>query len=427
MGRTCRTVWTLVLIGWLLTAASPASEPAGGAARPDPRLAGCHEVLSDFFQRHEVPGAAVAITDQGRLVYAQGFGFADREQGQHVAPTSFFRIASISKPITAVAVLQLAERGHLSLDDRVFEILRYEPFLTGGATFDERQRLITIRHLLQHRGGWDRNASLDPMFQSVRFAELLGVPPPARPEPIIRVMLGRKLDFAPGQRYAYSNYGYCLLGRVIEAVSGTGYEQYVREQVLAPLGIRSMRLGKTRLQDRCDPDEVRYYDPEQGPSVFAADLGQSVPRPYGAFYLEAMDAHGGWLASAVDLARFAAAFDNPDQCPILNRASIDLMYERPTDSAGDDADDKTESFYYSLGWMNRILADGRINRWHTGSLPGTATILIRRHDGRNMVALLNTRFSPRTGDLKLAVDRVLHQAADKIDPCPEIDLFQESR
>ncbi len=419
----------LVLVGWLSAVALQAGEPAAGdatAARPAPRLAACHEVLSEFFQRREVPGAAVAITDQGRLVYAQGFGLADRERGQRVTPTSLFRIASISKPITAAAILQLAERGRLSLDDRVFDILKYEPFLAAGEAFDERQRQITIRHLLQHRGGWDRNQSLDPMFQSVRFAQLLQVPPPAKPEHIIRIMLGRKLDFAPGQRYAYSNFGYCLLGRVIETVSGTSYEQYVRDQVLSPLGIRSMRLGKTRLPDRCALDEVRYYDPEQGPSVFAADLGQSVPRPYGAFYIEAMDAHGGWLASAVDLARFATAFDDPDKCPILSRASIEQMVARPSAQAGSDADDKPDSFYYSLGWMNRVLADGRrVNRWHTGSIPGTATTLIRRHDGRNMVALLNTRFSPRTDDLKLDVDRVLHQAADKIEPCPEIDLFQK--
>jgi len=421
----------LVLVGWLSAGALQAGEPAAGEAstsRPDPRLAACHEVLSEFFQRNQVPGAAVAITAGGRLVYAQGFGLADREQGQRATPASLFRIASISKPITAVALLQLVERGRLSLDDRVFEILKYEPFLVDGATFDERQRQITIRHLLQHRGGWDRNQSLDPMFQSVPFAQLLQVPPPAKPEHIIRVMLGRKLDFAPGERYAYSNYGYCLLGRVIETLSGSSYEQYVRDQVLSPLGIRSMRLGRTRLPDRCEPDEVRYYDPEQGPSVFAADLGQAVPRPYGAFYLEAMDAHGGWLASAVDLARFATAFDDPGECPILSRASIDSMYARPSAQAGSDANDKSESFYYSLGWMNRVLADGqRINRWHTGSIPGTATILIRRHDGRNMVALLNTRFSPQTDDLKRDVDRVLHQAADKIEPCPEIDLFQEGR
>lgn len=385
----------------------------------DPRFAGCHAVLADFFARHEIPGAAVAITNQGRLAYAAGFGRADRERQDVVTPTSLFRIASVSKPITAVAVVQLAERGRLSLDDRVFDILQIEPHLTGEGAFDERHRRITVRQLLQHRGGWDRNQSFDPMFQSVRFAALLQVPPPAAPEHIVRIMLGRKLDFDPGERYAYSNFGYCLLGRLIETVSGLPYERYVQEQVLAPLGIRAMRLGKSRLEQRYVPDEVQYYDPQQGPSVFACDLGQSVPRPYGSFYLEAMDAHGGWLASAVDLARFAVAFDDPDRCPILCRASIEQMHDRPI---GDDGD--SQPVYYSLGWQNRVLDDGnRVNHWHNGSVPGTTTIMIRRHDGRNMVALLNTRFSPHTKELMQEVDRILHKSANAIEQWPEYDLF----
>ncbi len=408
-------------------AAEPPLKPDAQPAVTDPRLHACQAVLTEFFARHESPGAAVAITNHGRLAYAAGFGFADQQRQDRVTPTSLFRIASVSKPITAVAILQLAERGRLSLDEPVFDRLKVEPHLSGGATFDARQRQITIRQLLQHRGGWDRDQSFDPMFQSVPFAELLQVPPPAQPDHIIRIMLGRKLDFDPGERYAYSNFGYCLLGRVIEAVTGIGYERYVQDQVLAPLGIRTMRLGKTRLgktrlDERCRPDEVQYHDPGQRPSVFARDLGQSVPDPYGAFYLEAMDAHGGWLASAVDLARFAAAFDDPDRCPILSRASIEQMYARPSASPGGDGD--SDPVYYSLGWQNRVLDDGdRINHWHNGSLPGTLSILIRRHDGRNLVALLNTRFSPHTKELALELDRVLHRAANAVEQWPEVDLF----
>jgi len=416
----------VLLVVWLLAVGDcrlPVCHAAEDArAVIDSRLDGCHAVLADFFARHEIPGAAVAITNQGRLVYAEGFGFADAERQAPVTPASLFRIASVSKPITAVAIIQLVEHGQLSLDDRVFEILQIEPHLTGEHSFDERHGRITVRHLLQHRGGWDRDRSGDPMFQSVRFAELLQVPAPAEPKHIIRIMLGRQLDFEPGERYAYSNFGYCLLGRVIEAVTGLGYERYVQAQVLAPLGIRSMRLGKTRLEDRYVPSEVRYHDPQHGPSVFTRDLGQSVGRPYGSFSLDAMDAHGGWLASAVDLARFAVAFDHPDRCPVLGRASIDQMYARPVESSGGDSDSKP--VYYSLGWQNRVLDDDqRVNRWHNGSVPGTTAILIRRHDGCNMVALLNTRFSPRTPELMLAVDRILHQSANAIVACPEIDLF----
>lgn len=109
-----------------------------------------------------------------------------------------------------------------------------------------------------------------------------------------------------------------------------------------PVGDSLDAVGHDPVADRREPDEVRYYDPEQGPSVFAADLGQLVSRPYGTFYLEAMDAHGGWLASAMDLARFAAAFDSdPDKCPILSRAGIDVMYARPSVKAGSGVEEKS--------------------------------------------------------------------------------------
>ena len=166
-----------------------------------------------------MPGLALAVTDYGRLVYARGYGYADVATGEKVTPKSLFRIASISKPITAVAILQLVEQGKLGLDDRVFEVLDYHSEIAQIGDFDDRQRKITIRHLLEHRGGWDRGISFDAMFQSVRFANELDVPAPANPEIVIRAMLRKKLDFEPGYRYAYSNYGYCLLGRVIEKLN----------------------------------------------------------------------------------------------------------------------------------------------------------------------------------------------------------------
>ena len=424
---SARLLPLFLAVAWLPFTVAGADEPhVGGVSADvcDPRLAGCHRVLADFVARHQIPAAAMAITNQGRLAYAAGFGNATGQRQERVTPTSLFRIASVSKPITAVAILQLVEQGRLTLDEPIFGRLQAEPYLTDGVEFDERHRRITIRQVLQHRGGWDRDQSLDPMFQSVRFAELLNVPPPAGPEHIIRVMLGRRLDFDPGERYAYSNFGYCVLGRVIEAVTGSSYERYVQEHVLAPVGIRSMRVGKTRLEDRVVPGEVEYHDPQRGRSVFAGDLGRRVPLPYGAFYLEAMDAHGGWLASAVDLARFAVAFDDPDRCPILSRASIEQMQARPTAGAEGDRQGDSDPVYYSLGWQNRVLDGGpRINRWHNGSLPGTLAILIRRHDGRNLVGLLNTRSSSQTDDLMLALDRVLHQAANAVEHWPEGDLF----
>lgn len=387
----------------------------------DARMESFDTMIADLMRKHCTPGLALAVTDQGRLVYHQGYGIANLAGDEQVTSQSLFRIASISKPITAVAILQLVEQGKLDLDDKVFEVLDYEAEIDATESFDPRQREITIRHLLQHRGGWDRGASFDAMFQSVRFARQFAVPAPADQTTVIRAMLGVELDFDPGAKYAYSNYGYCLLGRVIETVAEVPYEQYVRQHVLVPLGIRDMRLGRT-LREQRYANEVCYYHPGVVPSVFAANLGETVPSPYGGWFLEAMDSHGAWVASAVDLARFACAFDDPDRCPILSRASIELMYARPAKTAGQGDTDPSD-WYYSLGWSNRVIGQGQLNHWHSGSLPGTTTILIRRHDGRNFIALLNARATPTTDAVSRDLDRLLHRAANAVQEWPTHNLF----
>ncbi len=389
------------------------------AGNKDTRFAGYDRAMRAFLRKHRVPGVSIAVTHRGRVVFARGYGYADIAGQQPVHPESLFRIASISKPITAGAVLQLIEKGKLKLEDKILELLDHEADIEAAAdAFDPRYRDVTVRHLLEHRGGWDRDKSFDAMFQSVRFAEQTGTKPPAGPAAVIKAMFSQSLDFDPGERYAYSNFGYCLLGRLIETVSGQPYEGYVKEHVLAPLGITSMRIGATRLDGRAEK-EVRYYQPGTSKSVFEDDLNETVPPPYGGWYLEAMDAHGGWIASASDLAKFASAFDDPDRCPVLSRESIETMHARPPGKAGFDEDGKPKDRYYSLGWSNRRVGEGKFNRWHTGSLPGTATILIRRHDGKNFVALMNARVSPTASHLGREMDRLLHRMADEVSAWPE--------
>ena len=392
------------------------AEPSDDARK---EMSSVDQHVRQFLQTYRIPGAAVALTDRGRAALTRGYGYADLTTQDQVLPQSLFRIASLSKPITAVAILQLIEKGKLKIDDKIVDVLKLEPWIeVSKEKFDSRWRDVTIGYLLEHRGGWDRDKSMDAMFQSVRFAEQQRVSPPAAATAIIRAMLLEKLDFAPGERYAYSNFGYCLLGRAIEQKTGLSYEQAVKTSVLASLGIEDMRLGKTRLAGRA-AGEVRYYHPGKARSVFASDQGELVPVPYGAWNLEAMDAHGGWLASAEDLAKFAIAFDSPERCPILSAASIERMHRRPNGLAGYTEDGKPKDVYYSLGWQNRTLTGGRVNHWHTGSLDGTAAILIRRADGRNLIGLLNTRTSPVKKDLIGELDAMLHRAADSVERWPQ--------
>src|SRR5262249_27029351 len=153
--------------------------------------------------------------------------------------------------------------------------------------------------------------------------------------------------------YAYSNFGYCVLGRILERLSGQPYGQLVKERVLAPLGIQRMRLGAS-LDGRQADGEVRYYtrDNEDAESVFPGSTGK-VPMPYGGFNLEAMDAHGGWIASAIDLVRFAAALDDPAHSPLLRPASFATLSTPPPAPASRRSDGTLEERYYGWGWMIR--------------------------------------------------------------------------
>lgn len=379
-------------------------------------------VIQRFMQEHRVVGAALAISDRGRLVHARGFGYADLGERQPVEPTSLFRIASISKPVTAMAIMQLVEQGKLKLDDKVFDILDYEAHIPEGAEADPRLSEITIRHLLQHRAGFDRDKSFDPMFQSRRFAKELGESPPAKPDHIIRIMLGRQLDFDPGERYAYSNLGYCLLGRVIEKLTSTPYDEYVKKNVLAPIGITAMSIGASQRDGR-QPDEVCYYDPGRGESVFEQDGEVEVASPYGGFYLEAMDAHGAWIASAVDLVRFGCAIEKGEECPILKASSINDMFDRPPGKAGHDDDGSPKPTYYGLSWSVTVDDAGKKSFSHSGSLPGTSTRLTCRPDGRNFAILFSSRQSPTSSRLSEDVLGELNKAIAEIEAWPEEDQF----
>jgi N-acyl-D-amino-acid deacylase len=388
--------------------------------RADPRLVSFDRLMGEFLREHELPGAALAVAHKGKLVYARGFGHADRDAGELVGPRALFRIASISKPLTAVAVLQLMERGRLKLDDSVFQVLQLQQPKDRGIRFDPRWKNVTIEHLLQHRGGWDRDKSFDPMFRSPTIVKELDVPPPARPWDIIHYMLRQPLDFDPGEKDVYSNFGYCLLGRVIEKVSGQTYEEYVRKEVLAPLNIHTMRLGAT-LPEKRARGEVQYYVAKKarGTAVMGPHLGEPVPEPYGAWCLESMDAHGGWLSSAPDLVRFATAFDDPRRCKVLKSKSIEILFARPPGAAGRDRNGKPRDAYYACGWMVRPVDEkGHANTWHAGSLPGTSTLLVRRHDGLTWAVLFNSRTSAKKVEPASAIDPLVHKAADAVKNWP---------
>ena len=381
------------------------------------------QIIPDLMRKYGIPGGAVAVLRDGKLVYARGFGYADVEHKTPVQPDALFRIASVSKPITGVAIMKLVEEGKLTLDDRVAPFIAH---LTPaeGATVDPRWEQITIRHLLNHTGGWDRNkpnGGFDPMFRPAIAAAAVNASAPASAETVIRYMKGMPLDFNPGEKHVYSNFGYAILGRVIERVGGMPYEEYVRARVLQPAGANRTRLGKTRIGDAL-AGEVKYYLPgEPGlgltaprvPSVFSGE--GTVPINYGGFYLEAMDSHGGWVSSTIDLLRFLAGVDGRANRPDI--LSAGLVTEMTSSGAAVCAGG---ACHYAGGWLVRP-TQGEANWWHGGSLPGTTSILVRSYHNFSWVALFNARSA--TGSFDGELDTALWNALANVTSFPTHDLF----
>ncbi len=259
------------------------------------------------------------------------------------------------------------------------------------------------------------------MFRSLEIARTLGVAPPAKPDQIVSYMLARELDFEPGQRYAYSNFGYCLLGRVIEQVTHSDYESWVRQQVLEPMGIGRMRIGGTLLSQRLE-GEVQYYSPGErmGPAVVGPQLGRRVPRPYGTWFWRRWTAHGGWLASAIDMAQFAAQVQSWQRTKVLSADMYRALIACPPGLAGHDPEGREKSSYYGLGWDIRPLQDG-YNLWHMGALSGTSTLLVLRHDGLCWAVLFNSSYASDRSRPAAKIDALVHQAAAAVEQWPDCD------
>lgn len=401
----------------------PAGIPISGV--PVPQLAAFDPLMTSIMTRWALPGGQLAIATDGRLVFSHAYGYADSESGQAAQTDSLFRIASVSKPFTGVAILKLIQDGKLKLDDRAFRILsRLQP--PAGAVIDQRLYDITIQNLLQHTGGWDSSVSLDPQYipQSLIAAQSLGVDNPPSCQSIIRFMLGEQLDFTPGTRAAYSNFGYCVLGRVIEQVSGMSYEQYVQTQVLAPLGITDMRIGGTRLSERA-PNEVKYYAPlGQAPRVSVYPGEGYVPFAYGGYYMPALDAHGGWIATAEDLVRFAVGTDGQRPPALLSPELVQAMLYTPLPQAETrgDAGAGNAAASYGLSWVVQ-LSDAGPTIQHAGALEGsTAAFVLRDARGMTLAFTFNSLPDNYSSFFSEVIPELLGAVA-QVSTWPSGDLF----
>ncbi|MEO3873757.1 serine hydrolase domain-containing protein [Nonomuraea sp. B12E4] len=370
------------------------------------QLAGFDKALQKWIAERGITCAQLAVARKGKILLARGYGTYTRDGvTTKVQPTSLFRIASLSKNITAAAVARLAQDGRVNLGTPVTELLG----LTTKA--DPRLANVTLWRLLQHSGGWDRNVSIDQLFVDAPISAALDKPLPVGPDDIIEYATSRTLDFAPGSRVAYSNYGYLLLGRVIEEVTGQSYESYVKQTLLSPLGITRFQLGRS-LASQAQPTEVTYDSKDTRKTVLSDD-GTIVPRPYGGFNMENQLSNGRWLASAVDLVKWGFVLDAAG--PVLNSTSLSRVVAVPETGV------TSSGSWYGLGWWVRKNAVGGYNTWHNGSLAGTWSYMARVLDGISYCAIFNRRAEEGTPEFD-SIDPVLYDAATAVTSWPTTDL-----
>ncbi|MGQ1946609.1 serine hydrolase domain-containing protein [Geofilum sp. OHC36d9] len=361
-----------------------------------------------FINRWDIAGASVAIARDGKLVFAKGYGWIDKENKTPAEPYNLFRVASISKLITATGIMKLVEDGKLKLDDKVFGpkgILSRSPF---DHYKDKGVEDIEVLHLLNHSGGWTTRWG-DPMFMPYSIARQTGKELPLKDEDIIEFMLSKRLHFKPGTMAYYSNLGYVVLGKVIEEVTGQDYESYIKTQVLYPLGIYDMQLGGSFPDERL-PLESKYYEPAD--HVLVDDylgFGEKVPGSYGGNDIHTLGAAGGWVASSTDLLKLMLSIDGESfPADILTPESIQKM-ATPSNPGNQ-----------PLGWR-AITSDS----WYrTGTLAGTSAIMVRQDNGISYVVLFNTS-TWKGPALSSEIRHMMKRAIGKTDHWMNTDLFQE--
>ena len=340
-------------------------------------------ILREFYNKYSLPGGiSMAISYRERLVYAGAIGYADKQHQIPLTPKHRMRIASISKSVTSIAIMKLVETKKLNLNDEVFGrtgIFRGE---CGIPEYESRPTKVMVKQLLEHTaGGWGSLSKKCPQFSTP--------PKDSWKEFMQTVIREHPLEHLPGTKHDYSNFGYCVLGRIIETKSGMTYENYVKKHVLMPCGINGMRIGGKV----SGPDEVEYTGTDKNKN----------PDSTTPFYI---DSCGGWIASPIELLKLLARIDGfPNVPDILKNETIKTM-----------ATPSAQNNNYALG----LRLFGSNNWGHTGGMAGTSTMMVRRSDGFNLVILVNFGFcsAPEYPEFYKDIGNIILKIKEKIQEWP---------
>ena len=372
-------------------------------------LAGLDKKMKNYLRKWFIKGGSLAIMRNDSLVYAKGYGWAEEEKEIPMEPGHIMRMASVSKLITAVGVMVLQDKGMLSIKDTVFGpsgILQGTQL--DSLIKDKNCHKITVEHLLRHQAGFYR----DPLFSSRDIMHLMQLDHAPEADDYFRFVLPKKLRFQPGEWQRYSNFGYLLLSRIIEEVSGKSYEDFIKEDVLRPAGVYDMHIAGIYYDDKRE-NEVRYYTHE-GDGKFIEEYnnsGRIVERCYGGNNIPMLSGAGAWCGSPAELARLVASIDGRNEVPdIISKEAVEQMtgyYDKDT---------------FSLGWNDTHPAKG----WsRTGTLSGTTALVKYFPDGECWILITNSSTWKGPGQARYT-DALFKQCRELYSAkLPAINLFEE--
>lgn len=329
--------------------------PNNISSEPREKLAqSVDETIKSYMEKYQISQGVACVMKGDETLVQSGYG---------VDKDTIFRIASITKFITRVGIMKLVEESSLSLDSPAFPLLGLEPL--PGEKFNPDLNKITVQQLLDHQAGWDQQVAGEITFQRPVVAQAVGkAESDVTPEDMVRYMLSKPLQFEPGSKKSYSGFGYSVLGRVIEKVSGLSYGDYIKLRLTEPLGLHSIQLGHTP-RDQALPNEA-IYEKDSG-----TDSNED---PYKDLCLEMADSAGGLVSNSSDL------------CKFLNH-------------------------YWGNG-LPRHEETGH-SFFMNGRSVGTLTLALQRKDGVNAVMMFNNRHNrdnKKDDELRESVDKALDQS-----------------
>ena len=316
--------------------------------------------------KQKIPGMTVAVVSERQVRWAAGFGMQDIENNVAARPATVYRLGSISKPITAVAVMQLFERGRLDLDAPV---QKYCP------AFPEKQWPVTTRQVLGHLAGI-RHYKSDEEFNSTRFY--------ASVTEGLSMFKDDPLLFEPGTKYSYTTHGYSVLGCVVEGASGQKFADFVVENVFKPAAMERIRV-----------DSVADIIPNRAQGYRITDKGVLTNSPLADNSYKVPG--GGFVSTAEDLARFAVALQTGK---LLKRETLELMYEPQQTKDG-------KATSYGLGWGVAKRPTGERAIGHSGGQQRISTFLHMQPEQGLAVVIMSNLEGARLGDLAQRIGDVV--------------------